>query len=404
MKVKLIPAFAACILMAALHGCKRETPAEVGNAGVQKLQEWYQSQPVTVKKTSSRQLPSLPAASMQWSGAVYNEGDKAWIVPMRINSSNISSKAFLFFTAGQNAQGSISGGNYAVVIPDNTIMSTADVQALAVTPGMLALANVPASFSGAIIQYGMDKAFSKTVYYQSGVLQPGIAARLTVKADGSDGAPEPTAADECEGAPLICTDWYYQTWVNGILVSEEYLFTTCACGGNEGGGEGGPPVVNTCNMNEEQANAFLAATTQEKLNNYTFTSGIASLSEDPNDRIKKPKNLDWQFLKLDFPLGFYVRYTANFSGVVYKLGQNDTDWKWESLKYKRTYISEGGPPFCTTLNMTNNVAGPIISADHRNASIAISYAVKCTIQLVIYTYTQTYSGSHPANDFDANWD
>jgi hypothetical protein len=197
----------ACTLIAAFYGCKREAPAAGSDAlqtsGLQKLQAWYQSQPATqgLKNTSAK----LPAADIQWDRAVYNAADKGWAAPMAIKKSGKGSSAFMFFTASQDAAGSIGQGGYAMVIPDNAKMRAANIQNFAVTPGMLAFATVPAGFSGAIIQYDMDKALVKASYYQGGVLQPGTAARLAAKSESSstDAAPDPSVVDQCQGAPMV---------------------------------------------------------------------------------------------------------------------------------------------------------------------------------------------------------
>ncbi len=57
-----------------------------------------------------------------------------------------------------------------------------------------------------------------------------------------------------EGCIIEQIDWYWQTFINGVLVSEEYLFTTneIICEGGGGGGGGGSlppnqqPLYNPC--------------------------------------------------------------------------------------------------------------------------------------------------------------
>ncbi len=39
-----------------------------------------------------------------------------------------------------------------------------------------------------------------------------------------------------------CIDWYWQTYVNGVLVSEVYLYTDCGINVEEGGGGGSQPI------------------------------------------------------------------------------------------------------------------------------------------------------------------
>jgi hypothetical protein len=365
MKLKFQFIITACIVLAAFYGCKRENPVTGDdNAGVQKLQAWYQSQPATaiVNITSSRQLPSLPAASMQWSSAAYNEADKAWIVPMRIKKNNTGNMVYLFFTAGQNAQGSISGGGYAVVIPDNTKMSVADVQALGVMPSMLALANVPASFSGAIMQYGMDKAIIKTAYYQSGVLQAGKEVRLTAKAEGSSdgGGPKPTLADACQdpGSVMVCTDWYYQTWVNGILVSEVFLFTSCACSGGEGGGGGALTCQQIC---QALMNNFVAAG--------RTVNGPVTETTNSIDNTEWNKTYVWKIY--DAVTWFLYSYEDAVWEKIYYPSSGQSLWQFKSITHR--YIKESGVNVGGSRSFVDN--GATINKTLFSAQVRIDFSV-----------------------------
>jgi hypothetical protein len=264
MKKKFKYALLACFAIAVFYGCKRETMVNNAEtrqiAAVQKLRNWFESlQPTTTAKKDAVKTINLPAADMQWSRAIYYPDDKVWITPMTIKKNSSGSTAFVFFTASEDKQGSIANGSYVVLVPDSKKMTAAAIQAFTVLPAMLNFTNVPAGFSGAIFQYSMDKAFVQAKHYESGVLQPGKTDLLTAKA-GSSGAndnPSPNIVDECEGGEIICTDWYWQTWVDGILVNEEFLFTICACEGGEGGGGGG---ISTCQQICQAAmNNFVAA-------------------------------------------------------------------------------------------------------------------------------------------------
>jgi len=66
---------------------------------------------------------------------------------------------------------------------------------------------------------------------------------LKEKINKGSGGSSNYEAENCEanGGTIVTIEWYYQTWVNGILVNEEYLFTTHECwgGGGGGGGAGG---------------------------------------------------------------------------------------------------------------------------------------------------------------------
>jgi hypothetical protein len=44
----------------------------------------------------------------------------------------------------------------------------------------------------------------------------------------------------------VCTDWFWEVYIDGVLASSQYLYTTCTGSDNDGGG-GTPPPSNPCN-------------------------------------------------------------------------------------------------------------------------------------------------------------
>ena len=68
--------------------------------------------------------------------------------------------------------------------------------------------------------------------------------------------PDNYAIASCEnGSAPYCIDWYWQTFENGILISEEYQYTTCKCGGG-GSGIGIIPYENLCTTLDNESLGF----------------------------------------------------------------------------------------------------------------------------------------------------
>lgn len=102
-----------------------------------------------------------------------------------------------------------------------------------------------ADFSGLVLYFTPKGRYLSGYRYKDGQLVVPSTAQ-----SGDSKKVQSIANNQLKPADMVCIDWYWQTYVDGVLVSEEYLYTTCS--GNSGGtgGSGGdsgtpPPPCTT---------------------------------------------------------------------------------------------------------------------------------------------------------------
>jgi hypothetical protein len=260
----------------------------------------------------------------------------------------------------------------------------------------------PIGFSGAVLYYNTAGQPTASRVYNNGQLQQGATAILAAK-------PQPAGSDankvprNCDGPGQEgCIDWYWQTWVDGVLVYEEYQFTTCC---NSGGGGSGISNNDPCATTCSNATTLASQVTGEALNTYSVSSGPVSA---PNAAgvIRMPKTLTINYYKLTFFWGFYAHCSATYTGVVYKLNRDDPNWKWETLRYGGTGVTDGTIPPCSEVVPTVTPAPLVFSADRRNAYVDFTFNVKAFFicggpPLNIHNYNNNNPSAglpHDAND------
>jgi hypothetical protein len=414
----LSKALAAAVLIPLALGCKREpvpsptsgglAPATTGTAIGQKVQQWLKSQPLGISAQGQRSSGNnLPKHTMLWWQTRQHQGQ--YITPLTLEG-NAAPAVRAALTATEDAQGQISGGQYVVVLPDSKQMDQAAAQQDWI--GQLAGPSaVPEAFSGAVLYYNTAGALMANKVYKNGQPLPNAKALLTAKrqtATASKNATPGTAGyrppSPC-ATQLVCIDWYWQTFVDGVLVSEVYLYTTCECPG-DGGGGGGPngetealPDITSCERTKEQALSILAGISLDQINDVTMTSGIQT-APGADSIIRVPRQPRWGFLKLRLYLDYVLRYSMIFDGVAYKNGNADPYWKWEYLNVGQLHRTGTMAP-CMDVSFTYSVVAPIISADKRTAVTGITYTAIATVPCLFGAESGTYPGSHPYCEFDA---
>ena len=228
-----------------------------------------------------------------------------------------------------------------------------------------------------------------------------------------------TQSNSVSGRVMECIDWYLLTWYvwsdgSVELVSEVYIGTTCDgecwqskiangrifrvadCGGGGGGG-----MENTCNYSQEAGHNFLNSVTIEHLTEVSSSSENED-GPDANMKIRKPVQEKWNFLQLNYPMGFYSKYSAYFNGVVYKFDNIPNDlWKFESLAYGQAVRTEGVVPPCTSESISVSTTVPVISGDERRATVILSYTANLSLSCLNNTVISTRSGTLPPQTFIA---
>lgn len=249
MKMKIVSV--AVVAATIFAGCKKNTAEEAmpfsSDAPSLKAKTWYENeirkQPATGKAGTA--VLKFRGDQPQWNRASRFAADHQLIVPVELGISQNSAvkKASRFLVMDENANGDISSGHYVFVLGSENNRPGMD-------PALLSGKRSPEHFTGALIRYNLDGSFISSNHYEDG--NPTGKQDKIVKRQGK---PDPGTQNivpvdgDCHTETI---DWYWQVYVNGVLVYEEYLFssTEIIC---EGGG-GGPSQGQAC---AEEANNFL---------------------------------------------------------------------------------------------------------------------------------------------------
>jgi len=174
----------------------------------------------------------------------------------------------------------------------------------------------------------------------------------------------------------FCIDWY---WIifneqTGEIISEIYVSTTCY--DNSGGGGGGGGTNDCSNRTEEEQENIIKSLTATDPGIVEYENGTTLISRSGLEQT--PRTPKWHFARIRGL--FYIEYefTAFFSGVVYR--NNDRDfWKWESIKYSSSAITDGVILPCTSVDINVTATSITISGDEKEAKAKLSYVANFTI-------------------------
>jgi hypothetical protein len=404
---KLKKTLVAAALLPLALGCKRESLNEQNTSPTStpthKVQQWLNGQSAP-KGTAASRVPgsTMPKNALQWGQATFNKNSATHFIPASLAQEapgNPYARAGLVAT--EDAQGQVTAGYYMVVVPNRQKMGDAAAK-------YYNLARLyqpqpqepPTGFSGAVLYYNTAGLPTASRVYNNGQPQQATTAALAAK-------PQPAGSDankvprNCDGPGNEgCIDWYYQTFVNGTLVYEEYLFTTC-CGGISGGGSGNGITNNgPCSYECQEMGTHTNEITGADLSTVTVVSSTLISGPDSTGKIKIGRNIKMDFYKLDFFWGFYARFSAYYQGVAYKNNASEADWKWEGLRHAPPmdsdgYHTEGDVPPCHSVKASYNAMPISFSGDRRFAYIGYNFNVKayfkCPIDMEIHNHSNAES-------------
>jgi hypothetical protein len=342
---KLKKTLVAAALLPLALGCKRENVApanqlEASNTATQKVQQWLKGNPKALtglragQKTDRKAGTALPNLRLQWAATGFDAATHTYWVPADMaNNKKSGHTANMYLVATENEQGQVTGGQYIMVLPNAKKMGSE--AARGVNPAALLSNEKPkdlpagqAGFSGAVLQYDLKGQLTGSQVFEGGQLQPHATANLAIRDEGQ-GSPSPNKVQqECGDAVGVnpCIDWYYQTYVNGVLLSEEYLFTTC-CGGSGGGGGGSGNALAEC---QASFNAFVVQG--------AAVSGIPTVISGVQTATRWPKTYKWMIY--DAVTWFLISYEKAWWKKVYYPSSGQNLWEFESFVHDRVE-SEG---------------------------------------------------------------
>lgn len=320
----------AAVLLPLAFGCKRENlhdfnanPVAAAPA-TNKVQQWLKDNPGRQRTAVQRARTTLPNFTLQWQDAQFDAAARThWVPATATPTKQAGAKPNTYLVATENEQGQITGGQYIMVLPNTQKMGKdkTDYGLLA----MLARTKPAekAGYSGALLYYDIQGQLTGSQVYDAGQLQPKATANLAAR-DAADADPDPNyVVQECGGAigTNPCIEWFWQTYVNGVLVSEDYINTTC-CGGNSGGGSGNDNAFAEC---QASFNTFVG---QGKAVN-----GAPTEISGTQTATRWPKTYKWMIY--DAVTWFLISYEKAVWKKVYYPSSGQNLWEFESFVHEK---------------------------------------------------------------------
>ncbi len=240
-------------------------------------------------------------------------------------------------------------------------------------------------FTGMVVVKEWNGTVLRSVIYENG--KAVRIGKRSAKIETTDGKGNQAEEEQCTYYELCIwqqdcvltiygdgmTTFDCEQWFNtGQCWTEEFCVETdpCVIAPESCDGGGGDPPGGCENQDCSVAESILAGITTETPNTVTYTIG-SETGPDANGIIRKKKDPKWDFFKLNLIFNYSVRFTANFTGWVYRL-HTGSSWKWESLAYIHTSRT-GNTPMCIDVNDQVNCMPPVISLDEKKAVVAAGY-------------------------------
>jgi hypothetical protein len=353
----------AMAVIVMLTGCKKNVDESQGippdNKKNQKIKTWFENKTGAGKKAPH--TVNFPDGKPVWKNAMYDPENKTLLVPVDIvfrgANDHVTMKEYLLVK--EDSIGEAESAKYIVILSE----SKGDSYLPEILPAwdILFSKNISGDFSGSIIEYDLLYKQLVSRHYDDGKPTAYKKDKLAGKMmTVNNNAPLP----ECDG-PETCIDWYWQTYVNGVLVYEEYLYTTCSCYNTGGGGGGG-------GGNNDECQTMLDAVI-----NSTVPSGelrdVTLLEEGPATRSR-----EYRWICLVNYGGWGLLSTER--GVHKKVNNPNPSlqWQWESLAHigiQKEGISVGG-----SVDYSDVIATPTLGLYNAvmNLSVRIVFSVVCS--------------------------
>lgn len=233
---------AALLLLVAAYGCKKEDQAPVqqntvkGSATKQNTntaKTWLvQQQAALIKSGGAIQLAA--AEKIDWDNPISGTDGNTLFVPVATDNQQLGK----YVKITNDANGAITGGNYVYLYPTMQKQTNAY---------LLEGKAIPVDFNGTLLEYGLNNQLLASKVYEKGNTVASKTTKLALKPISGKG-------DNAQ-AKVVCYAYYMQTFVNGLMVTEVYLYTVCygtpdATLETEGGGGGDETASLIAQFNE----------------------------------------------------------------------------------------------------------------------------------------------------------
>ncbi len=319
-------------------GCKKQDLQKENGAGAgvvtQHAKAWVESQTSAAGYQNfllGQNLIEVPQKIL-WHETKEFPGTRTSITPVSFTSVVGTLPVNKYLVTETDDAGRVQRGNYYIVLTEKKEQSPSSE--VIITPELFNSKTVPENFKGAIIKYDLNNNKVLSKHYEGGVLT-GKDDNLVVRKSKNQ-VPVENTAPLPEGCSYITIDWYWQTWVNGVLVYEEYLFSSqeIYCQGSGGGGGGGGVTPPT---DLEMCQAALASI----VSSTTSANQLVSNEIESESPLTRTRLYSWKCVK---NIGWWV--VAYDKGVQKRIATNKP-WTWLSLENlsvakQGTTVSFGG--------------------------------------------------------------
>lgn len=367
--------------IAVLVSCKKENAPSVtavNKTTQQKLQTWFENQS---KLNPSGIQPVLGSNTPNWGETEFVEGENMFITPVVFNKNRNAAK---YFVANTSSNGEIKSGNYFVFL-NKAGVKRADAESIILSKSS------NSSFTGSVLEYNMKNQLISSKRFNGGQLSEDKMDVIVYKPTKKSNAEVKTeevnnlAPLECEGTGQFCIDWYWQTYVNGVLVQEEYLYSTCYC---SGGGNGGT------NQQAALANSLLAPALNVVTSNILNTCAVEFETQ-------QTKSMIYYWQCATHPT---YKVMSTERGNLIRTGNtgSSNQWKFDNGQgLQHLTVTLEGFSLGASVSVECTYNNVIYSSNRYNATITLGVKVTAstTINGVLY---QVYTNLNPSKNLYAN--
>ncbi len=365
-------------------GCKKQDFKNINHFQTtkvsEKVRDWIVKQPgfsTTHHVVLNDKVISIPI-KIRFEETKYFADAKANITPVAVSSTGGKWATYKYLLTEIDDNGIVTSGNYYVVLKKNGIDQS--LSTVEITPDLLRLKKIPNNFNGAIIKYDLNDNVILSSHYDAGE-RTNKTDKIGIRKRNAEPA-EQNVAPLDEGCMYITIEWYWQVWVNGLLVYEEYLYASnviwCPPGGTGGSGNSNP--IASCN---QQFNNLINSASPASV--YLGKTLVYETTEEKSHVYR------WKCLTA---LGawYVVSYeTGTQERVVLHEG-----WKWKSIVHNTIEVI--GMPIGGVVEKTGPGIGTVTLLGNINAHFSLDftlrYTANCNIPLFpIPPYTMSYTSS-----------
>ncbi len=230
-------------------------------SNIELVKNWYNKQKGLLKNEGGKNRFSLKSIKTnnnpKWEKTIWSKKSSSYITPITIDKKNLKGEIDVekYLITKINTANEIQEESYLFVINKNIQQQTER----SLTNCINYLENSPLQESNSIlfITYDLDYNLIISKSVESKIDKINVKIHIDQKNIEEINEISPSYADPNEeGCSFITIDWYWQTYENGVLVAEEYVYSTneLVCTGGGGGEGSGGGNIDPCSGADSLAN------------------------------------------------------------------------------------------------------------------------------------------------------